>query len=263
MATASRRPAAPSSAPATPPAARARSPAAATRARPVEGPARSSEAPVDEPSAERTRGPRGRAAVEEPPPPSRLLDAADPEAAELPEREPTAAARQPAFTSRRSAVVVRRAVAAGVLGAEAWYLWSDDEPGRLQPTARWSPARSPARSAVEAAAQSTAEILSYGYEDFDAQIDEATTKMTDTFAERVPRDRGRGADRSSSRSGPAGGPGGGRSVVQASSETGAGAALPRPVRRRGRRGHHVTPYRALVTMVHTDSGWLVSDIETK
>ena len=56
----------------------------------------------------------------------------------------------------------------------------------------------------------------------------------------------------------------GQSVVQASSEKVAGADLPRPVRHPGRRRAPAsTPYRALVTMVHTDNGWLVDGIETQ
>ena len=38
------------------------------------------------------------------------------------------------------------------------------------------------RTAVEAAARSTEDILSTTYTNYDDQIDEATTKMTDTFA---------------------------------------------------------------------------------
>ncbi len=55
----------------------------------------------------------------------------------------------------------------------------------------------------------------------------------------------------------------GQSVVQASSEqVQALLFLDQYVVRAGQ-GTNVTPYRALVTMVHTDNGWLVSDIETQ
>ncbi|MBI2244859.1 MAG: hypothetical protein HYU55_13315, partial [Nocardioides sp.] len=39
------------------------------------------------------------------------------------------------------------------------------------------------RAAVEAAARSTEQILSTSYENYDEQVDQATAKMTDTFAE--------------------------------------------------------------------------------
>ena len=55
----------------------------------------------------------------------------------------------------------------------------------------------------------------------------------------------------------------GQSVVQASSEqVQALLFLDQYVVRAGK-GTSVTPYRALVTMVHTDNGWLVDDIETQ
>ncbi len=53
------------------------------------------------------------------------------------------------------------------------------------------------------------------------------------------------------------------SVVQASSQqVRALLFLDQYVAKQGK-GTAVTPYRALVTVVHTDSGWLVSNIETR
>ena len=119
------------------------------------------------------------------------------------------------------------------------------------------------KSAVDAAAQSTQEILSYGYQDFDAQIDEATAKMTDTFAAKY-RETAAGVrdefveNRTEQEVRVVG-----QSVVQASSEkVQALLFLDQYVTRAGK-STSVTPYRALVTMVHTDNGWLVDDIETK
>ncbi len=117
-------------------------------------------------------------------------------------------------------------------------------------------------SAVESAARSTSEILSYGFEDFDAQIDDATTKMTEPFAEEFRDTTAEVKDRfveeritqevrivASS-------------VVSASDqEVRALLFLDLYVAKAGE-ATSVTPYRALVTVHRSDGRWLVSDIQT-
>jgi len=173
-------------------------------------------------------------------------------------------ARSRFLTSIRPTVglVVALVLMSGVLAAEAWYVWFKDPPivSAARPVVTGEIAH---RAAVESAQQSIAEILSYGYQDFDAQIEEATSMMTDSFAEEfretavdVEQEFVAGRTEQDVRVVAA-------SVVQASSEQVRALLFLDQYVIRGTEGTSVTPYRALVTMVHTDSGWLVSGIETK
>ncbi len=150
----------------------------------------------------------------------------------------------------------------GVAVAEGWYLWLREEPtvSASRPVVTGEIAH---RAAVEAAAQSTSEILSYGYQDFDAQVDQATSKMTDSFAEQF-RDTAAdieadfvAAKREQQFKVVA------SSVVRASSEQVEALLFLNQFVTENGEGTDVTPYRALVTVVHTDQGWLVSNIETR
>lgn len=198
-----------------------------------------------------------------PPPPPAPPEDGDDDATPVDESAP----RSRLLASARTTVVlvVALVLMSGVLAAEAWYVWFKPEPvvSAQRPVVVGEVAH---RAAVEAARQSTEEILSYGYQDFDTEIEDATTKMTDEFAERF---RGTAADVKD------------RfvrqrteqdvkvvaaSVVQASSEQVRALLFLDQYVVRGADasgGTSITPYRALVTMVRTGSGWLVSDIETR
>ena len=175
-----------------------------------------------------------------------------------------AAERGGLLTGRRTTVglVVVSVVLAVALAVEAIYLLGRDEPvvSAERPVVTGEIAH---RAAVEAASQSTTEILSYGYQDFDDQVDEATSKMTDAFAAKF-RETAEGieeefvAQRTEQEVKVVA-----ASVVQASSaQVQALLFLDQYVQKQGK-GTAVTPYRALVTVVHTESGWLVSDIQTR
>lgn len=150
---------------------------------------------------------------------------------------------------------------AGVVAAEGVYVYgaSDPLPTAERPVVSGTVAH---RSAVESAARSTAEILSYGFEDFDAQVDDATSSMTASFAEefRSSTDDVKDSfveDRVTQQVRVVA-----SSVVTASDEeVRALLFLDQYVAQAGE-GTSVTPYRALVTVVRSDRGWLVSDIET-
>jgi Mce-associated membrane protein len=150
----------------------------------------------------------------------------------------------------------------GVLAAEAWYVWFKPEPvvSAERPVVVGEVAH---RAAVEAARQSTEEILSYGYQDFDAEIEDATTKMTDEFAQRFRDTATDVKDRFVRQRTEQEVQVVAASVVQASSEQVRALLFLDQYVVRADEGTTKTPYRALVTMVHTDSGWLVSDIETR
>lgn len=161
----------------------------------------------------------------------------------------------------RGRLVVAAVLLASVIGAEGWYVYgvSDPLPTAERPVVSGTVAH---RSAVESAARSTTEILSYGFEDFDAQIDDATSQMTAPFAEEF---RNSTADVKDSfveeritqevRVVAT-------SVVSASDEeVRALLFLDQYVAKAGE-GTSVTPYRALVTVIRSDGRWVVSDIET-
>lgn len=156
---------------------------------------------------------------------------------------------------------VAAALLAGVVGAEVWYLTNgyDPEPSAARPVVTGVVTQ---RSAVESAARGTQEILSYGFEDFDAQVDDATTKMTAPFAEEFEETAATDRERFQQQ----------RitqevrvvdsAVVTASEdEVRALVFLDQYVARAGK-GTTVTPYRVLVTVQRGVGGWLVSDIET-
>lgn len=226
----------------------------------------------EQPETAAPEAPAAPEATEESPAPP-VADA--PEATETMERSYPEPADEPGPTPaespprrmlgslRTTAVLVAAFVLlVGVVAGESWYLWLQDEPvvSASRPVVTGEVTH---RSAVEAASSSTADILSYGYQDFDAQIEAATEKMTDSFAEQY-RETAQGvkeefvADKTELEVRVVG-----ASVVRASSEqVQALLFLDQYVVRKGEPTDR-TPYRALVTVVHADGGWLVSDIQTR
>jgi Mce-associated membrane protein len=205
---------------------------------------------VDQPSA--PPPPVGEAAPPPEPPPS---------PADRVVEEP--AAREPASGLRTTLVlVIAIVVLVGVAAAEGWYLWMRDEPvvsaGRPVVTGQVAH-----RSAVEAASQAADEIVSTSYKNYDEQVDQAVGKMTDGFAAKYRqtaedvRDQFVKAKKEVQVEVAA------ASVVRADeSQVQALLFLNQYVTTDGKDTAY-TPYRALVTVVNTDQGWLVSDIETK
>lgn len=120
--------------------------------------------------------------------------------------------------------------------------------------------------AVRTAAQSTEEILSTSFENYDEQVEQATAKMTDTFAAEYRETSDGIRDRFLEQRTKLQVKAVGQSVVQASPEqVQALLFLDQYVEKRekGQPATDFAQYRALVTVVRTDQGWLVSDIETK
>lgn len=158
-------------------------------------------------------------------------------------------------------LIVAAVLLAGVACAEGWYLarGSDPVPSAERPVVSGEVTHS---SAVESAARSTSEILSYGFEDFDAQIDDAATKMTAPFAEEFRDTTADMKDRfveeritqevrivTSS-------------VVSASDQEVRALLFVDLYVAKAGEDTSVRTYRALVTVRRSDGRWLVSDIET-
>jgi len=120
-----------------------------------------------------------------------------------------------------------------------------------------------ATDAVSAAAKAAETIVATSYDDYDQQVDEATALMTDTFAKEY---RQTAADIEPE-------------FVKAKTDIqarvvaqGVTHATPTEVQALVFLNQYVskdggdttyTPYRALVTVVHTDHGWLVSALDTQ
>lgn len=122
------------------------------------------------------------------------------------------------------------------------------------------------RAAVEAAANATEQILSSTYQDYDRQVDEATKKMTDAFAKEYRGTADGLAAKYAEQQLKLQVEVVAQGVVQASpAQVKALLFLNQYVEKveDGQPTTSYAQYRALVTVVHTDQGWLVSDIETK
>lgn len=120
--------------------------------------------------------------------------------------------------------------------------------------------------AVETAARSTEEILSTSYQDYDDQLERALDKTTGAFTEEYQNTadgiRDRFVDQRTRLQVKAVG----QSVVQASpTQVRALLFLNQYVQKvvDGQEKTDFAQYRALVTVVRTDHGWLVSNIDTR
>ncbi len=215
----------------------------------------------------RPRKVAGQQPVAEPP----VVEPDQPEPARSPPTRPSP--RTPESTGggrggRRTtiALVVALVVLLGIGIAEIVYLTRDA-------TATVSAARPVVtgevshRAAVETAARSTDEILSTSYENYDEQVEQATAKMTDSFAaeyrETAEGLRDQYVDQQTEAPGTRWSA---QSVVQASPEQVQALLFLNQYVEKVENGEPRTDYaqyRALVTVVRTDQGWLVSDIETK
>ena len=182
-----------------------------------------------------------------------------------PPGEPVPDGSGPGLLSRLNttiALVVALVLVIGLLVAEGLYLWATDEPvvSASRPVVTGEMAH---RSAVDAASEAAKEIVSIKYQDYDAEVEAAAGRMTDSFAEQYRRTAEEiraefvAAEKEVEVQVVVAG------VVRASSEqVQALLFLNQYVRTKGK-GTTVTPYRTLVTVTDTPSGWLVSDIETK
>jgi len=122
------------------------------------------------------------------------------------------------------------------------------------------------RAAVEAAARSTEQILSTTYQDYDSQVAQAGKKMTDTFAKEYRATSDGIKDEFIAQKTKLQVKAVAQGVVQASpAQVQALLFLNQYVEKEqdGKPATSFAQYRALVTVVHTDQGWLVSDIKTQ
>lgn len=219
----------------------------------------------------RPRKVAGQQSTPEPAPPSVSPASSDP--ASVVETPDTSAGPPPGTTTGRRrgrrttvALVVALVLLIGIGAFEILYLTGDDDaaPSADRPVVTGDLSH---RAAVEAAATSTEEILSTSYKSYDEQVEQATAKMTDTFAEEYRQTSDDIKDQFVASETELQVQAVAQGVVRASSgEVQALLFLNQYVQKQDRQGRPATDYaqyRALVTVVHTDQGWLVSDIQTR
>lgn len=154
-------------------------------------------------------------------------------------------------------------------------LTDDDEPAppRAEPGAIAVPEDRPVlpnevgvQAGVEAAAKAAEKIVNRSFKDYDAEVDAATALMTPDFAEEYRKTTDDVRDAFIARKTVVQVRVVGQGVVRASdTELQALLFVNQYVFRGGGDNPKTsaTPYRALLTMVNTDKGWLVEDLQTE
>lgn len=169
------------------------------------------------------------------------------------------------FDSRRATSILVSLVVVLALAAGGLFIWD-----AVSGEDKASPSKQPvvisgddATEAAAAAAKFAETIVATSYQDYDEQVDEATALMTDAFAKQYrqtaddiePDFVGTKTDIQVRIVA--------QGVVHATrTEVQTLLFLNQYVSKDGGDTTY-TPYRALVTMVHTDRGWLVSNLDTK
>ena len=145
---------------------------------------------------------------------------------------------------------------------EGWYVWFKGDP---QPTADRPVTVSDLTqaAAVDAAANSTAEILSTSWQDYDAQATQAEALMTEGFAVEYAQTSDDVKDAFLTAKTKVDMTVVWAGVYRASADRVDALLFLDQVVTRGKAAPITTPYRALVSVVKTDTGWLVSDIQTR
>lgn len=175
-------------------------------------------------------------------------------------------------------LLVLAAVLAVVLAAQgAWWLRHSmrDEPAPVEsdgpaisvPSGRPVVASALAvQEGVQAAAEAAQKIVARSHQEYDAEVDAAVELMTDDFAEQYRETTEAVKEEFVARKTTVEVRVVAQGVVRANdAELQALLFLNQSVTRQGGKQPKTTytPYRALLTMVNTDQGWLVDDIETK
>ena len=169
------------------------------------------------------------------------------------------------FDSRRATTILVGLVAVLALVAGGLFAWDasrDDEPAKpsTQPVVIGS---DDATAGVDAAAKAAETILTRSYQDYDEQLDAATALMTDGFAKEFRQTAGEVEEEFVAAKTDQQARVVAQGVVHATrTEVQALIFLNQYVSKDAGDTTY-TPYRLLVTVLHTDSGWLVSDLDTK
>ncbi|GEP37346.1 hypothetical protein NPS01_10090 [Nocardioides psychrotolerans] len=154
-------------------------------------------------------------------------------------------------------VVLLAVVAAG----EGFYLYGQDDPvvSSDRPIVTGKVA---ATSAVDTAARSAVDIVSSSFRTYDEQVDLAASKMTDSFAEEFRQTKDEIRDDFVAQKTEVTAEVAAQGVVQASPEQVVALVFLDQSTTKAGTDLNVAQYKILVTVVRTEGGWLVSQLET-
>lgn len=154
-------------------------------------------------------------------------------------------------------VVLLAAVTAG----EAFYVYGQDDPvvSSQRPVVTGKVA---ATSAVDAAARSAVDIVSSSFRTYDEQVDLAASKMTDSFAEEFRQTKAEIREDFIAQKTEVTAEVAAQGVVQASPEQVVALVFLDQSTTKAGTDLNVAQYKILVTVVRTEGGWLVSQMET-
>jgi Mce-associated membrane protein len=211
--------------------------------------------------------PPADAGIPNEPEPPEVGEAQQPPPLEPPEAEPEWPDETPPPPSTRTTVILIAVITLllAVAATEAWYLGFMGLRDETPPVSAERPVVvSPltANSVVDTAAKAATQIISASYEDYDAHVDEVAQTMTDGFAEQFRATKEDIRDEFVASK---------TKVTADISEQGVVTASPEQVvalifltqnTQRPNEPLDVVQYKVTVTMVHTSSGWLVSNLKT-
>jgi Mce-associated membrane protein len=162
---------------------------------------------------------------------------------------------------RRTAVLVALIVLlAGVAAAEGWYLWGGEDPvvstDRPVVIGQVSVA-----SAVDVAAQSAAQVTAWSYETYDEDVEADAALLTDEFAEEFRATKEASRDKVMSQQLAVTAEVSMQGVVRASAEQVVALVYLDQSATKDGAELELRQYTILVTVLRTDSGWLISKME--
>lgn len=198
--------------------------------------------------------------VEEHPvgPVEETIEESAPEHVEWPVEEEPERAPSPRTTRLLVALVVLLAL---VAAGEAFYVYGQDDPvvSSDRPVVTGKVA---ATSAVDAAARSAVDIVSSSFRTYDEQVDLAASKMTDAFAEEFRQTKTEIREDFIAQKTEVTAEVAAQGVVQASPEQVVALVFLDQSTTKAGTDLNVAQYKILVTVVRTEGGWLVSQMET-
>lgn len=176
---------------------------------------------------------------------------------EWPNEEPPTGAHPRRVTAVLLAVVV---LLAGLASAEAWYLWGTDDPvvSAERPVVIGQVS---VASAVDAAASSAAKVSAWSYEGYDEDAEADAALLTDEFAEEFRKTKDASREKVLSQKLAVTAEVAMQGVVRASAEQVVALVYLDQSSTKNGTELQQRQYSILVTVLHTDSGWLISKME--
>lgn len=168
---------------------------------------------------------------------------------------------EPAHPRRRTAILVAAIVLlAGLGAAEGWYLWGSEDPvvSTERPVVIGQVSIA---SAVDVAAKSASKVTAWSYETYDEDVDADAALLTDEFAEEFRATKEASREKVMSQKLAVTAEVAMQGVVRASPEQVVALVyLDQSATKNGTQ-LELRQYTILVTVLRTDSGWLISKME--